>query len=109
MAMVSIDNVGSIIAAYIDQYIIPQATGLQKVASIIAGAAIAKEGPNIICRYYDLLEMLGFASDHKLDIDKLKDYAVQAFNKTGRVKFAGILFDSQDVEALAEIAAHYAQ
>ena len=100
---------GAILSAYIDQYVIPKATGMQKVGAIIAGAALSKEAPNIAMRYYDVMEMLGFACNHMIDVDKAHEYAKLAFDKVGKVQFAGLILDSSDVDAIAEIAERYAK
>lgn len=100
-----LNQVGAAIAAWIDAELAPKATGLQKLATVMAGLALAKRGEALMAQYAPTLDMLGITdSGGGIDLDAARNLAQEAFARVGNVTAFGVVFDAGDVETAYKIA-----
>ena len=104
------NHVGTILAAYLDQEVIPKATGLQKVGAIMVGTIAAQKSGQMVKQYTPALKFADVMDEAgMIDLDKAYALAKDAFQKPGKVPVMGLLLDDGDVEIIHEIAKRYAQ
>lgn len=69
---------------------------------------VLKQSQLIIKQYQPLLQSFGIVdSEHRLDIDKAKDFINAGFSKSGSIPFMGFIIDKTDGEALIGILEKY--
>lgn len=104
-----IQNLGAVVADWIDHELLPKATGWQKVATVMLSMGLVNNMTNIIAQYLPVLQMLGYAdSDGNLLLDAILVAAKEAFSKTGKLPLPlGIVVDASDVETFITIARRY--
>lgn len=108
MNLLPINKTSEIVAVYIDQELIPKAFGFQKIGILIIGTALAKKFPEVLVQYGDTLRMIGLmVDDEYIDLDAVYTLAKSAFERTGKVSAAGIIFSGDDIEKLYTIAKKY--
>lgn len=104
------NHVGTILSAYLDQEVIPKATGLQKVGAIMVGTIAAQKSGQMVKQYTPALKFADVMDEAgMIDLDKAYTLAKDAFQKSGKVPVMGLLLDDGDVEIIHEIAKRYAQ
>ena len=105
-----VDKAGEALAAWVDAELVTKASGLQKLATVMATIAIARRGEAIVAEYASILSMLGITdSTGGIDIDAARELAMQAFERTGKITAFGVILGPQDVESIYETAKKYAQ
>lgn len=105
MNLLPISKTSEIVAVYIDQELIPKAVGFQKIGILIIGTALAKKFPEVLMQYGETLRMIGLmVEDEYIDLDAVYALAKDAFERTGKVSAAGIIFSVDDIEKLYTIS-----
>ena len=108
MNLLPISKTSDIVAVYIDQELIPKAFGFQKIGILIIGTALAKKFPEVLNQYGETLRMIGLMIDEEyIDLEAVYTLAKDAFERTGKVSAAGIIFSADDIEKLYTIAKKY--
>lgn len=103
-------DVAKVLADYVDEEIVPKATGLAKFGLGIAGVALARKGAQTFDVYAQTMEMLGLMDRNGVLIDDLRDFALESIKKiNGRVEAFGIIFGESDIVKLHEIASKYSK
>lgn len=108
-ARLELSKVATVLADYVDEEIIPKATGFAKLGLGIAGGALAKKGAQTFDAYAQTIKMLGLMDEHGLLIDDIRDFALEAMQKSGgKTEAFGIIFNAEDINKLHNIAGRYA-
>lgn len=103
------DKVGDVLATYIDQEIIPQSLGFQKLVAAMVGITVVKNTEATIGQYKDFLRMLNILDEKdRIDIDAARALARASFQKTGAVTALGVTFNEDDVDSLYALAKKHA-
>lgn len=103
------DKVGDVLATYIDQEIIPQSLGFQKLVAAMVGITLVKNTEATIGQYKDFLRMLDILDEKdRIDIDAARALARASFQKTGAVTALGVTFNEDDVDSLYALAKKHA-
>lgn len=103
-------NAGMVLAAYLDQEVVPKASGLQKVGAIIAGTVAVQKAEPLIRQYASTLKFADVMDEEgMIDLDKAYTLTKDAFKKSGKIQVMGLLLDDGDIEILNGIARQYAQ
>lgn len=105
-----IDHAGEALAAWVDEELVVKASGLQKLATVMAALALAKRGEALMRQYAPVLSVLGIADKDTggIDIDTARELALEAFDQTGKITAFGIILGPADVESMYEVAKKYA-
>jgi hypothetical protein len=103
-------NLGAVVAKWMDEELVPKATGWQKVVTVMAGVGIANNAADRVKQFLPAMVMLGFAdNDGNIDIEALHFAAKHAFEKTGKIALpGGIIVGEDDVESIIAIARKFA-
>lgn len=113
MNLLPVSKTSEIVAVYIDQELVPKASGFQTIGILIIGTALAKKFPDVLTQYGETLRMLGLMvgeePDAYIDLESVYALAKNAFERTGKVSAAGILFSADDIDKLYNIARKYTE
>jgi len=113
MNLLPISKTSEIVAVYIDQELVPKASGFQTIGILIIGTALAKKFPDVLTQYGETLRMLGLMvgeePDAYIDLESVYVLAKNAFERTGKISAAGILFSADDIDKLYNIARKYTE
>ena len=113
MNLLPVSKTSEIVAVYIDQELVPKASGFQTIGILIIGTALAKKFPDVLTQYGETLRMLGLMvgeePDAYIDLESVYVLAKNAFERTGKVSAAGILFSADDIDKLYNIARKYTE
>lgn len=113
MNLLPVNKTSEIVAVYIDQELVPKASGFQTIGILIIGTALAKKFPDVLTQYGEALRMLGLMigeePDAYIDLESVYVLAKNAFERTGKVSAAGILFSADDIDKLYNIAKKYTE
>lgn len=113
MNLLPVNKTSEIVAVYIDQELVPKASGFQTIGILIIGTALAKKFPDVLTQYGETLRMLGLMvgeePDAYIDLESVYVLAKNAFERTGKVSAAGILFSADDIDKLYSIARKYTE
>lgn len=110
MLKITGQNLGVAIGQYLEQELVPKATGLQKVMLYMAMPAVSAQAQAMVDKYNPMLSVLGALSDDgMIDLDALYPQLKDAVHKTGKVPVMGIIFDESDVDKLYAAAKQLAQ
>ena len=113
MNLLPVSKTSEIVAVYIDQELVPKASGFQTIGILIIGTALAKKFPDVLTQYGETLRMLGLMvgeePDAYIDLESVYVLAKNAFERTGKVSAAGILFSADDIDKLYNIAKKYTE
>lgn len=113
MNLLPVSKTSEIVAVYIDQELVPKASGFQTIGILIIGTALAKKFPDVLTQYGETLRMLGLMvgeePDAYIDLESVYILAKNAFERTGKVSAAGILFSADDIDKLYSIARKYTE
>jgi len=113
MNLLPVSKTSEIVAVYIDQELVPKASGFQTIGILIIGTALAKKFPDVLTQYGETLRMLGLMvgeePDAYIDLESVYALAKNAFERTGKVSAAGILFSADDIDKLYNIAKKYTE
>lgn len=97
-----------LITSFIDTQMIPNASGVQKFATIAVGVMISKKADTII--NHEAIQKIGEMSgiiDNQgfIDMEYALEVANETFDKAGTgLNLMGCLFDKEDVQALYHLA-----
>lgn len=104
-----IEKIGEVLAAWVDAELMPKASGLQKVGTVMASLALARRAPKIAESYAPALRMLGVLDEAGgIELDALRSLAAEAFAKTGKVTVAGVIIGQEDIQTIYETAVRFA-
>lgn len=113
MNLLPVSKTSEIVAVYIDQELVPKASGFQTIGILIIGTALAKKFPDVLTQYGETLRMLGLMvgeePDAYIDLESVYVLAKNAFERTGKISAAGILFSADDIDKLYNIAKKYTE
>lgn len=113
MNLLPVSKTSEIVAVYIDQELVPKASGFQTIGILIIGTALAKKFPDVLTQYGETLRMLGLMvgeePDAYIDLESVYVLAKNAFERTGKISAAGILFSADDIDKLYNIARKYTE
>ena len=113
MNLLPVSKTSEIVAVYIDQELDPKASGFQTIGILIIGTALAEKFPDVLMQYGETLRMLGLMvgeePDAYIDLESIYVLAKNAFERTGKVSAAGILFSADDIDKLYNIARKYTE
>lgn len=113
MNLLPVSKTSEIVAVYIDQELVPKASGFQTIGILIIGTALAKKFPDVLTQYGETLRMLGLMvgeePDAYIDLESVYVLAKNAFERTGKISAAGILFSADDIGKLYNIAKKYTE
>lgn len=103
------DKVGDVLATYIDQEIVPQSLGFQKLIAAMVGITVVKNTEATIGQYKEFMRMLDILDDKdRIDIDAARALARASFGKTGSITALGVTFNEDDVDTLYALAKKHA-
>lgn len=102
-------SIGDVIIAYIDEELMPKATKAQKFTTTFMGVALAKQATSILDANIETCKFIGIVNDDGIDIELVRDLALEAFEKAGKVEIFGVVFNKEDVPVLYDIAKRFAK
>ena len=105
----ALSSISDVIASYLDEELLPKGTPWQKWMTTFMGAAFAKQAQTIVQGHTDRLRMIGILDDDGIDIEGVRDFAIEAFDKSGPVEVSGIVFSKDDVPTLYSIAKKFSK
>lgn len=105
----ALSSISDVIASYLDEELLPKGTPWQKWMTTFMGAAFAKQAQTIVQSHIDTLRMIGILDDDGIDIEGVRDLAIEAFGKSGPVEVSGIVFSKDDVPTLYNIAKKFSK
>ena len=100
----ALSNISDVIAAYLDEELLPKGTPLQKWTTTFIGAAIAKQVQSFVESNKEKFEFISILDKDGIDIEGVRDLAIEAFTKSGPVEMSGIVFNKDDVPTIYNIA-----
>ena len=110
MLKITAQNLGMALGLYVEQELVPKASGLQKVMLYMAMPVIGAQTPQMVEQYAQTLRLLGaMTDDGMIDLEALYPRLKDAVRKTGKVPIMGIIFDESDVDKVYAIAQRSAQ
>lgn len=110
MLKITAQNLGAAFGAFIEQELVPKASGLQKVMLYMALPVINAQTPQMVQQYASAIKLLdGMTDDGMIDLEKMYPALKDAVHKAGKVPVMGIIFDEADVDKLYAIAQPLAQ
>ena len=108
MAKISLTKIQNVLPQFVDSRLMPSAPPYMKFLLGGAVPVVLKQSQLIIKQYQPLLKSFGIVDDqHRLDIDKAKDFINAGFSKSGSIPFMGFIIDKTDGEALIGILEKY--
>lgn len=104
-----IANIGDVIVTYIDQELMPKASPTQKWVTTFVGVAFARQAESLFKQHIDMCKTTGLADDETIDIEAVRDLALEAFGKSGPVNVGGVILNKEDVPIIYNIAKKYSR
>lgn len=105
----SLSNISDVIAAYLDEELLPKATPIQKWTTTFVGVAIAKQAQSLVQSHANTLRTIGILDDEGINIEEARDLALEAFAKSGPVEMSGVVFNKDDVPTIYNIAKKFSK
>ena len=102
-------DVSNVISEFIDQELMPKGTKLQKFTAAFVGLIMCRQAQAFIDSHRDTLETIGILNKNGINLEDLRDITLEAFEKSGSVEVAGIIFEKEDVPVAYEIARKFAK
>lgn len=102
-----VNSISQVIAAFVEQDLLPKGTKLQQWATVFFTLALGQQAQTLVSS--PALRTLGLVDDEGIDIEKVRDLALEAFAKSGPLEVAGIILGREDVPVIYEIAKKYAK
>lgn len=104
-----VSNVSNVISTFIDEELMPKGTSSQKLMTVFIGVGMCRYAQKVIESNKDMLKSIGILNDEGIELEELRDIALEAFTKSGPVEVMGIIFDKEDVPIAYEIAKKFAK
>ena len=102
-------NVPNVISTFIDEELMPKGTSAQKLMTVFVGVGMCRYAQKVIESNKDILKSIGILNDEGIELEELRDIALEAFTKSGPVEVMGIIFEKEDVPIAYEIARKFAK
>lgn len=102
-----IANISQVIAAFVEQDLLPKGTKLQQWTTVFFTIALGQQAQSLASS--PTFRILGIVDDEGIDIEKVRDLALEAFSKSGPIEVGGIVLGKEDVPTIYEIAKRYAK
>ena len=99
-----LDNIPQVIGSYIEEELLPKGSPVQQFTTVFFGMGFAKQAKRIIDDNADKYRMIGVLDDDGINIEEVRDLALEAFVKSGPITIAGVILDKNDVNVLYKIA-----
>lgn len=104
-----LSNVENVIVAYIDEELMPKATPPQKWITTFVGVAFARNASTLLESNSQILKSVGMIDNDGIDMERVRDYATEAFAKSGPVEVGGVILSKEDVPIVYNIAKRFAK
>ena len=106
----SFSSISDVISHYLDEELLPKGSPLQKLTTTFVGAALAKQAQTLAERNKETLSLIGILTpEGEIDLEEVRDLAIQAFEKSGPVEVGGVIFNKDDVPTFYNIAKKFAK
>lgn len=102
-------NVPNVISTFIDEELMPKGTNPQKLMTVFIGVGMCRYAQKFIDSNKEILKSIGILGDEGIELEELRDIALEAFTKSGPVELMGIVFDKEDVPIAYEIAKKFSK
>lgn len=102
--MLPVANIPAVIVAFIEQDLLPKGNQAQRWMTVFMGAAIARQATTFVEAHKETLSFIGILKGDEIDIEAVRDLALEAFEKSGPVEIGGVVFNKDDVPTMYDIA-----
>lgn len=108
--LLPVANIANVIVSFVEQDLLPKGTNPQRWLTVFVVTGMVKQAQVLVEQHKDTLKMIGVLNDqNEVNVEELRDLALEAFSKSGPVEIAGIIFDKEDVPVMYEIAKKFSK
>lgn len=108
--LLPVANVANVIVSFVEQDLLPKGNNPQRWLTVFIVTGMVKQTQSLVEKHRDMLKMIGVLNDEdELNVEVLRDLALEAFNKSGPIEIGGIVFDKEDVSTMYDIAKKFSK
>lgn len=108
--LLPVANIANVIVSFVEQDLLPKGSNSQRWLTVFIVTGMVKQVEVIVEQHKNTLKMIGVLNDqNEVNVEELRDLALEAFSKSGPVEIGGIVFDKEDVPTIYEIAKKFSK